>query len=79
MMDYYVPPAGAAVNLDSATKGFLDALRNGDANLRYGRSERATVGGQPALVTRLTTRTSYAQDPERTANRFSFAYCSAIV
>jgi hypothetical protein len=73
MLDYYVPQGGAPVNLDAATKSFLDALRNGDQNLRYGRSERATIGGQPALVTRLTTRTSYAQDPEQVVQLYTVA------
>ena len=64
MVDYYVPQSGAA-KLDTATKSFLEALRNGDPNLRYDRSENATLGGQPALVTRLTTKTSYQQDREQ--------------
>jgi hypothetical protein len=66
MVDYYVPQGGAAaVNLESSTKAFLEALRNGDQNLRWGTSDRVTVGGQPALMTRLTTRTSLQQEPEQ--------------
>lgn len=74
MLDYYVPRSGAAaVNLDAATKEFLDALRNGDNNLRHGNPERTTVGGQPALVTRLTTRTSYQPEPDQTVFMYTVA------
>jgi beta-barrel assembly-enhancing protease len=66
MVDYYVPQGGAgSVNLDGATKAFLETLRNGDQNLRWGTSTRETVGGQPGLMTRLTTRTSLQQEPEQ--------------
>ncbi|HEV2200346.1 MAG TPA: M48 family metallopeptidase [Bryobacteraceae bacterium] len=67
MIDYYVPQAGAAaVNLDSSTKEFVDALQKGDANLRAARPERAEVGGKPALMTKLNTKTSFQQDPDQT-------------
>jgi len=66
MLDYYVPQAGAAaVKLDAATKEFIDSLAKGDKNLRAGQSDRAQVGGQPALLTRITTRTSSQQEPEQ--------------
>ena len=66
MIDYYVPQGGSAsVNLEGTTKAFLETLRNGDQNLRWDASSKATVGGQPALMTRLTTRTSLQQDPEQ--------------
>jgi hypothetical protein len=74
MLDYYVPQSGnGAVRLDTGTKAFLDVLRNGDSNLRYGRSESTTVGGQPALLTRLTTKTSYQQDPEQVIYLYTVA------
>lgn len=74
MIDYYVPRGGAAaVNLDAATKEFLNTLRNGDNNLRHGNSDRATVGGQPALMTRLTTKTSYQQEPDQTIYLYTVA------
>lgn len=60
MLDYYVAPNGD-VKLDTATKEFLDELRKGDTNLRAGQSEHASVGGQPALMTKLTTKTSSQQ------------------
>lgn len=73
MIDYYVPRNGGAANLDAATKDFLNLLRNGDQNLRHGNSERATVGGQPALLTRLTTKTSYQQEPDQTIYLYTVA------
>jgi hypothetical protein len=66
MLDYYVPQAGAAATrLDSATSEFVDTLRKGDKNLRSGPSDRTSIGGQPALVTRLTTKTSAQGDPDQ--------------
>jgi Zn-dependent protease with chaperone function len=61
MIDYYVPSKGAA-DLDAATSEFVLALAKGDTNLRAGRSDRTRIGGQPALITRLTTRTSSGQE-----------------
>ena len=63
MLDYYVPKSGSgSVNLDSATKEFLDALRKADTNLHPAQSDQAKVGGQPALLTRMTTKTSQKED-----------------
>jgi beta-barrel assembly-enhancing protease len=74
MLDYYVPRAGAAaVNLDASTKEFVDALSNGDNNLRSRNPDRTTVGGQPALVTRLTTRTSYQAEPDQVIYLYTVA------
>jgi Zn-dependent protease with chaperone function len=74
MVDYYVPTAGAgAVNLDASTKEFLNALRNGDNHLRHGNSDRTTVGGQAALLTRLTTRTSLQGEPEQVIQLYTVA------
>jgi hypothetical protein len=59
MIDYYVPQGGAAgVNLDNTTREFLDMLRKGDTNLRTENSTRTDISGKPALVTRITTKTS---------------------
>jgi Zn-dependent protease with chaperone function len=73
MIDYYIPKAGtgAAVDLEPATREFLDGLRQGDQNLRYFTPERVQIGGQPAMVTRLTTRTSSQSDPEQTARLYT--------
>ncbi len=66
MLDYYVPETGTAgVKLDASTREFLDALRKGDPNLRAGQPDRAVVGGQPALLTRMTTKTSSQQEPDQ--------------
>lgn len=66
MIDYYVPDAGAAaVKLDTSTREFVDALRKGDPNLRADSPGQSTVGGQPALLTRLTAKTSAKQDADQ--------------
>lgn len=66
MIDYYVPREGAAsTNLVSTTKEFVDGLQKGDTNLRADKSERVDVGGEQALMTRLTTRTSVQSEPEQ--------------
>ncbi len=75
MIDYYIPKAGAAAaaQLDATTREFLDGLRQGDSNLRYFTPERTQVGGRPAMVAKLTTRTSYQQDPEQAARLYTVA------
>jgi predicted Zn-dependent protease len=66
MVDYYVPKSGAAgVALDASTKEFLDSLRKGDSNLKAEQPEKTTVGGRPALRTKLTTKTSLQQEPDQ--------------
>ena len=66
MIDYYVPQAGAAsVNLETSTSEFLDSLKKGDSNLQTERSERLQVGGKPAVMTKLKTKTSLQQEPEQ--------------
>lgn len=66
MIDYYVPQAGAsAINLDTSTREFLDALRKGDSNLKADSPQRVQVGGKAALRTRLTTKTSLQQEPDQ--------------
>jgi len=66
MIDYYVPQAGAAsVNLETSTGEFVDSLKKGDSNLRAEGSERLQVGGKPAVMTKLKTKTSLQQEPEQ--------------
>jgi len=66
MIDYYVPQAGAAsVNLETSTGEFVDSLKKGDPNLQTERSERLQVGGKPAVMTKLKTKTSLQQEPEQ--------------
>jgi hypothetical protein len=63
MVDYYVPERGPeTTRLDSTTNDFVASLRKGDTNLRAERSSGATVGGKPALLTKLTTKTSTQMD-----------------
>jgi hypothetical protein len=74
MLDYYVPQGSrAAVQLDAGTREFLGGLRKGDQNLRAGQSDRITVGGQPALVTRMTTKTSSQQDGDQVVYLYTVA------
>jgi hypothetical protein len=72
MLDYYVPQNGAA-KLDTGTKEFLDGLQKGDTNLRHGQSEHATLGGQPALMTKMTTKTSSQQAPDQVVYLYTVA------
>src|SRR5260221_5697264 len=63
MIDYYVPQTGAgAVNLETSTNEFIQDLQKGDTTLRAERPSRISVGEKPALLTRLTTKTSDQQD-----------------
>jgi hypothetical protein len=74
MLDYYVAQTGpTGVKLDATTREFLDVLRKGDSNLRIDQSDRVEVGGQPALRTRTTTRTSFQQDPDQVAYIYTVA------
>lgn len=63
MVDYYVPERGAATaRLDATTNEFLDGLKKGDSSFRAERSASVTLDGKPALLTRVTTKTSNQQD-----------------
>jgi Zn-dependent protease with chaperone function len=74
MIDYYVPQAGAAaVNLDASTKEFVDSLQKGDSNLRADKPERAEVGGNPARVTKLNTKTSLQREPDQVVYLYTVA------
>jgi beta-barrel assembly-enhancing protease len=79
MIDYYVPQAGAAAtNLDASTTEFVGSLQKGDANLHADKPQRASVAGKPALITRLTTKTSQAQSVEQTAFLYTIARESGL-
>jgi beta-barrel assembly-enhancing protease len=74
MLDYYVPQGGgASAKVDGATKQFLDDLRKGDANMRASQSEHTTIGGQPAIMTRITTKTSSQQEPDQVVFLYTVA------
>jgi hypothetical protein len=70
MIDYYAP-SGGGTELEAATKELLQSLQRGDGNIKIVNTEPATVGGKPGTLTRLTTRTSYAQDPEQVVHLYS--------
>jgi hypothetical protein len=70
MIDYYTP-AGANHELEAATKALLQSLQHGDANVKVGKIEKISVGGKPGMVAHLTTRTSFAQDPEQVVRLYS--------
>ena len=61
MIDYYVPASGEP-NLDGTTAEFVQSLKKGDASLKAESSARASIGGKPALLTKLTTKTSAQVD-----------------
>jgi Zn-dependent protease with chaperone function len=61
MIDYYVPQSGEP-NLDGTTAEFVQSLKKGDANLKAEIPVRASIGGKPALLTKLTTKTSAQMD-----------------
>jgi predicted Zn-dependent protease len=70
MIDYYAP-SGGNEELEAATKALLQSLQRGDPNLQIGNTERVSVGGKAGMLTRLTTRTSYPQDPEQVVHLYS--------
>jgi Zn-dependent protease with chaperone function len=70
MIDYYVLPGGIE-GLEPATKELLQALQKGDPNLKIGNTEPVVVGGKAGMMARLTTRTSYPQDPEQVVHLYS--------
>ena len=70
MLDYFTPPAGSE-ELGAATKALLDSIRRGDPNMKIGNTEAVNVGGASGMLTNLTTRTSYAKDPEQVIHLYS--------
>jgi hypothetical protein len=63
MIDYYVPANGpSATRLQNSTLEFIEALKKGDSNLRVERSISENLSGNPALLTKLTSKTSSGQD-----------------
>jgi Putative Zn-dependent protease, contains TPR repeats len=74
MVDYYVPQAGAAATkLDVSTKEFLDSMQKSDTNMKVEKSQSVTVGGKPALRTRITTKTSVQTEPDQVVYLYSVA------
>jgi hypothetical protein len=70
MIDYYPVPAGKE-DLEPATKALLQSLQQGDSSLKAENPAPVNVGGKAGMLTRLTTRTSYAQDPEQIVQLYS--------
>jgi len=74
MVDYYAPQAGAAAtNLDASTNEFVDSLKKGDPNIHADRPERLEVGREPALRTKLNTKTSVQQEPDQVVYLYTIA------
>jgi len=65
MIDYY-PPQNKGADLEAATTEFIQAIKKGDTNLQAERPSSVQLGGKPALLTRLRTRTSDTQVPDQT-------------
>ena len=61
MIDYYVP-LSREPNLDGTTAEFVQSLKKGDPSLKAEIPVRASIGGKPALLTKLTTKTSAQMD-----------------
>jgi len=79
MIDYYVPQAGAAATkLDVSTKEFLDGMQKSDTNMKVEKSQAVTVGGKPALRTKITTKTSQQQEPEQVVYLYSVARAEGL-
>jgi beta-barrel assembly-enhancing protease len=72
MIDYYQPKGGTA-ELQSSTNEFLQLLRQSDQNMRMENPQRVQMGGKPALMTRITTKTSFQQDPEQVVYLYTVA------
>jgi Zn-dependent protease with chaperone function len=70
LIDYYTPPTGSE-KLDAATKALLQSIQKGDTSFKIQKSEAVNIGGKPGILTRITTRTSYAQDPEQVVHLYS--------
>lgn len=74
MVDYYVPQAGAAATkLDVSTKEFLDGMQKSDTSMKVERSQSVTIGGKPALRTRVTTKTSSQTEPDQVVYLYTVA------
>lgn len=63
MLDYYQPKS--AKDLSSANSELLQMLKQGDTNMRVDSTVQTVVGGQPAIMTRLLTKTSDQQEPDQ--------------
>jgi hypothetical protein len=64
MVDYYQPQKESA-DLQALTNEYLDHLKGGDANMKVASSQAVELGGKKALVTKLTTRSSFQDDPNQ--------------
>jgi Zn-dependent protease with chaperone function len=72
MIDYFRPQSGQ-LDLNQSTEEFLRAAQQSDPSMRVENPQQIRLGGQPALMTRLTTRTSFQQDPEQIVYLFTVA------
>lgn len=70
LIDYHAGPDGN-LDLQAATKTLLQSLQKGDSALRIQGTESVQVGGKPALRTKITTRSSYPDDPEQIVYLYS--------
>jgi predicted Zn-dependent protease len=77
MIDYYQPKSGP-VDLQKTTDELLQGLKQSDSSMRLESTQHTQLGGKPALVTKLTTRTSYQQDPEQVVYLYTVARESGL-
>lgn len=53
-------------DLNAATTEILKALQQGDASMKFEGTKTMSLAGKPAVVTRMSTKTSNQQDPAQT-------------
>jgi hypothetical protein len=67
----YSPLPGDLTDLKKATSSMLQDLQQANHELRIEGPQSATVGGKQALLTRLRTRSTYAQDPDQVVQLYT--------
>jgi beta-barrel assembly-enhancing protease len=77
MFDYFNPKEGAA-DLKAGTQALLQGLQQGDKNMKAEASQPVQLGGKPALMTKISTQTSFPADPNQTAFLFTVARPSGL-
>jgi Zn-dependent protease with chaperone function len=72
MVDYYQPQK-ESTDVQALTNEYLDHLKQGDPNMKVASTQAAELGGKKALITKLTTRTSFQDDPNQVVYLYTVA------
>jgi hypothetical protein len=72
MVDYYQPQK-ESTDVEALTNEYLDHLKQGDPNMKVASTQAAELGGKKALITKLTTRTSFQDDPNQVVYLYTVA------